>query len=95
MHCGSWCASVKSNLLFSSKYSLFAKDLSVQKTFLRFPQILTELSPQDKPIFSFPYDNLSKYKGILTKLSTCIDMNEIWFGIVNGQISSIFDRVIC
>ena len=31
---------------------------------------------------------------ILTKLGTCIDMKEIWFGIANGQILS-FDRVIC
>ena len=28
---------------------------------------------------------------------TCIDIKEIWFGIANGQISSVpvFDRVIC
>ena len=45
--------------------------------------------------FSFPDDNLSKSQGILTKLATCIDMKEIWFGIANGQISSMFDRVIC
>ena len=25
----------------------------------------------------------------------CIDIVEIWLEIVNGQISSIFDRVIC
>ena len=25
----------------------------------------------------------------------CIDIVEIWFGIANGQISSIFDEVIC
>ena len=25
----------------------------------------------------------------------CIDIVEIWFGIANRQISSIFDRVIC
>ena len=30
-----------------------------------------------------------------TKLGTCIDIKEIWFGIANRQISSIFDRVIC
>ena len=46
------------------------------------------------PIFSFPDDN-NKYQGILTKLGTCIDMEEIWFRIANGQISSMFDRVIC
>ena len=45
-------------------------------------------------IFSFPDDNLSKSQGILTKLDACIDIIEIWFGIANGQISSIFDSVI-
>ena len=25
----------------------------------------------------------------------CIDIEETWFGIADGQISSIFDRVIC
>ena len=47
------------------------------------------------PYFSFPDDNLSKCQGILTKLRTCIDMKEIWFLIANGQILSMFDRVIC
>ena len=61
----------------------------------KFHKILTELSAQDTPIFSFPDDNLSKCQGILTKLGTCIDMKDIWFGIANGQISSLFDRVIC
>ena len=45
--------------------------------------------------FSFPDDNLSKYQWIFTKLGMCIDIMEIWFGIANGQISSIFDGVIC
>ena len=61
----------------------------------KFRQILTELSAPDTPIFSFLDDNLSKCQGILTKLSTCIDMKEILFGIAIGQISSMFDRVIC
>ena len=56
---------------------------------------LTELSAQDMPIFLFPGDNLSKCQGILTKLGTCIDIKEIWFGIANGQILSMVDRVIC
>ena len=34
---------------------------------------------------------MSKYQWILTKLVVCIDIMEIWFGIINGQISSIFD----
>ena len=57
----------------------------------KFSQILTELSSVR---FSFPNDNLSKSQGILTKLGTCIDMKEIWFGIANGQVSSMFDRVV-
>ena len=55
----------------------------------KFHQILTELLARDTPIFSFPDDNLSKCQG------TCINIKEIWFGIANGQISSMFDRVIC
>ena len=39
--------------------------------------------------------NLSKYGQIFTKLVMCIDNVEIWFGIANGQISSIFDWVTC
>ena len=54
-----------------------------------------ELSAQDTPKFSFPCDNLSKHKSIFAKLSMCIDIMEIWFGIAIGQISSIFDGVIC
>ena len=61
----------------------------------KFSQILTELSAQDMPIFSFPDDNLIKCRGILTKPGTCIDIKEILFGIANGQILSMFDRVIC
>ena len=40
--------------------------------------------------FLFPDDNLSKHKWIFTKLGMCIDIVEIWFGIANGQFSSIF-----
>ena len=61
----------------------------------KFRQIFTELSARDTPIFSFSDGNLSKCQGILTKFSTCIDMKEIWFGIAIGEISSMFDRVIC
>ena len=56
-----------------------------------FRQILTELSARDKPIFSFPDDNLSKHQCIFTKLGMCIDTVVIWFGIANGQILSNFD----
>ena len=44
---------------------------------------------------SFLNDNLSKHQWIFTKLDMCIDITEIWFGIINGQILSIFDRGIC
>ena len=44
-------------------------------------------------IFSFLDDNLSKCQWIFTKLDVCIDIVEIWFGIVNEQILSIFARV--
>ena len=40
--------------------------------------------------FLFPEDNLSKHQWIFTKLGMCIDIMEIWFGIANGQFSSIF-----
>ena len=46
-------------------------------------------------VFLFPDDNLSKRQWIFTKLGMCIDIVEIWFGIANGQISSIIDGVIC
>ena len=61
----------------------------------KFRQFLMELSARDMPIFSFPDNNLSKLQGIFTKLGMCIDIVESWFEIANGQISSIFDRVIC
>ena len=61
----------------------------------KFCQIFMELSARDRPIFSFPDDNLSKKQGILTKLAICIDIKEIWFGVANMQISSNFYGVIC
>ena len=52
----------------------------------KFPQILMELSARDTPIFLLLDDNLCQCQGILTKLGTCIDIKEIWFGIANRQI---------
>ena len=39
---------------------------------------------------------MSKYQCtcIFMKLGMCIDIAEIWFGIADGQILSIFDRFI-
>ena len=61
----------------------------------KFRQILMEFSAWDVPIFSFLDDNLSNCQGILIKLDTCIHIKEILFGIADGQILSIFDRVTC
>ena len=60
----------------------------------KFRQILTESSAQNTPILSFPDDNLNKCQEILTKLGTCIDIKEIWFGIANGQIRFLWHDVI-
>ena len=57
--------------------------------------ICRSLSVVHPSLFMFPDYNLSKCKWIFTKLGVCIDIVEIWFGIVNGQILSSFDRVIC
>ena len=61
----------------------------------KFHQFLAELSAHDMSIFLFPDDNLNKYQWIFPKFGMGIDIVELWFGIANGQISSIFDRVIC
>ena len=50
-----------------------------------------ELSARDTSIFSVLDNNLSKCQSVFTKLGICIDTVEIWFGIANGQILSIFD----
>ena len=44
-------------------------------------------------LFFVSDDNLSKYQWIFTKLGMCIDIMEIWFGIANGQILSIFTEL--
>ena len=61
----------------------------------KFWQFMTELSAHDRFLFSHLDDNFSIYQWILTKLGMCIGIVEICFGIANGQISSIFDRVNC
>ena len=40
-------------------------------------------------VFLFLDNNLSKCQWIFTKLAICNDIVEIWFGIANGQISSV------
>ena len=53
---------------------------------------LSNVCPSD---ILFPDYNLSKCQWIFTKLGTCIDIVETWFGNANEQILSIIDRVIC
>ena len=48
-----------------------------------FRQFLTELSAHDTS--SFPDDILRKYQWIFTKLSLCIDIVQIWFGMLMGK----------
>ena len=58
-------------------------------------RLVTELSARDTSRILFPDDNMSKYQWVFTKLAMCIDIVEICFGAANGQILSIFDRVMC
>ena len=61
----------------------------------KFCEFLTALSARSTSLFSFPDDNFSTYQWLFTKLGVCIDIVEICLGIDDGQISLIFDRVIC
>ena len=61
----------------------------------KFCHILTESSAWHISVDLFLDDSLSIYQLIFTKLCMCINIVEIWFGIANGQILSVFDRVIC
>ena len=61
----------------------------------KFQQLLTELSACETSVFSFLDNNFSKYQWTFTRLGMCIDIVDICFGIADGQILSIFDRVIC
>ena len=61
----------------------------------KFRQFFTELSARDTPIFLFPENHFSKYQWIFIKLGMCIAIEEVWFGIANGKILSIFDGVVC
>ena len=49
-------------------------------------RLSVRLSYVSPSVFSFPDDNLSGCQWIFAKLDTCIDIVEIWFGIVYGQI---------
>ena len=53
----------------------------------------SELSACDMSIFLFMDDNFSKNQ-IFTKLGLCIDIVEIWFGLLMGKFHQ-FLTVIC
>ena len=61
----------------------------------KFRQFLTGLSARDTFVVKFHDSILKKSQWIFTKFYICIDIVEIWFGIANGQISSICDRGTC
>ena len=61
----------------------------------KFRQFLTSVICPHPSVLSFPDHNLSKCQWIFTKLGIYIDIVYILFGIANGQILSIFDRVTC
>ena len=45
--------------------------------------------------FSFADDNLRTFQWTFTKIDVCTGVVEPWFCITNGQIWSIFVRMIC
>ena len=55
----------------------------------KFHQFLKESSAHDTSVFSFQDNNFSKSQWIFTKNDMFIDSLETWFGVANGQISSI------
>ena len=59
----------------------------------KFHQFMMELSARDLSIFSD--DNLSECQWIFSETGICIDIVEIWLRVASGQISSIFDGVLC
>ena len=51
------------------------------------------VSPAVRPSAPFPIDNLSIYSRIFFKFCIHIVISDEWYGIVNGQNSSIFNGV--
>ena len=54
---------------------------------------LSYVSASNTSVFLFPDDYFSNCQWIFTKLGVCLDIVEIWFEIVNGQISLCFCRL--
>ena len=59
----------------------------------KFCQNLTELSARDKPVFSFPADNLSKHQWIFTKLGMRNDLWRSGLGLLIGKILQILTEL--
>ena len=56
-----------------------------------YPSVSVRLSV--RPSAPFPIDNLSIYSRIFFKFCIHIVIGDEWYGIVNGQNPSIFNRV--
>ena len=74
--------------LVNCELILWRSDLGLRMG--KFCQFLAELPACESSVFLFLDNNLSKSQWIFTKFDMCIDIVEIWFGIDNGQISTIF-----
>ena len=51
----------------------------------KFHQFFMQLTARHVSLFSFLDDNLSKYQSIFTKRGMCIDIMELWFGLLMGN----------
>ena len=60
-----------------------------------FRQFLTEMSALNTSDFLFPDNNFSKYQWIFTKLGLCIDIVEIWLGLLMGKIRQFLTELLC
>ena len=60
-----------------------------------YPSVSVRLSvrPSVRPSAPFPIENLSIYSRIFFKFCIHIVIGDEWYGIVNGQNPSIFNRV--
>ena len=67
----------------------------VWRGIMLYPSVSVRLSvrPSVRPSAPFPIDNLSIYSRIFFKFCIHIVIGDEWYGIVNGQNPSIFNRV--
>ena len=60
--------------------------------FSRWPSVCLSVRPSVRTLF--PFDNLSIYKRISFEFCICICIKNVSLGIVNGQMSIIYHRVM-